>query len=117
MRFMSLLRLADPFYIGVRDVAAASSWYVEKLGMKKVKVELDDPEGCIALGFPEEVSTAIILGPADAPPDESTRMFYSSNIRKTNEKLAGMGVSVGATQQDRQGTHYFEMRDLEGNVI
>jgi len=28
-----------------------------------------------------------------------------------------MGVDVAEIQQDRQGTHYFEMRDLEGNVI
>jgi hypothetical protein len=26
-------------------------------------------------------------------------------------------VNVGEIQRDRQGTHYFEMRDLEGNLI
>src|SRR5947207_14138467 len=31
--------------------------------------------------------------------------------------LVSRGVNVGDIQQDGQGTHFFEMRDLEGNVI
>jgi hypothetical protein len=27
------------------------------------------------------------------------------------------GVQVGNVEQDRQGTHYFQVRDPEGNVI
>ena len=30
---------------------------------------------------------------------------------------AFFGVNVGEIQQDRQGTRFFEMRDLENNVI
>jgi hypothetical protein len=40
---MPLLTIADSFYIGVLDVALATSWYIEKLGLQKVPPELDDP--------------------------------------------------------------------------
>jgi hypothetical protein len=44
-------------------------------------------------------------------------MLYASNIKKAREVLWFWGVNVGEIQEDRQGTHYFEMRDLEGSVI
>lgn len=44
-------------------------------------------------------------------------MLYAGNINKAWEWLSSRGVNVGAVQEDRQGTHYFEMRDLEGNAI
>jgi hypothetical protein len=44
-------------------------------------------------------------------------MLYSSNLKKARERLISQGVSVSEIQQDRQGTHFFEMRDLEGNVV
>jgi hypothetical protein len=36
---MSLLTIADAFYIGVLDLTAATAWYIEKLGLQKVPVE------------------------------------------------------------------------------
>jgi hypothetical protein len=44
-------------------------------------------------------------------------MLYTSRIEKAREYLTSRGVFVGEIQQDRQGTHFFEMRDLENNVI
>jgi hypothetical protein len=43
--------------------------------------------------------------------------LYTSNIKKAKELLSARGVSAGEIQQDAQGTHYFELRDLEGNAI
>jgi hypothetical protein len=114
---MSLLWVADSFYIGVRDVAAASSWYIEKLGLKKTTVEMDEGEGCVALVFPKEIPTPIVLGPLRAKTDGTTPMLYSSNIKKAKDWLGSRRVNVGEVLQDRQGTHYFELRDLEGNAI
>jgi len=114
---MPLLSIADSFYIGVLDVESATSWYIEKLGLQKVPAEMDDPEGCVALGFSKKGQTCVALGPRGKPTDETTPMLYASNIKKAREVLGSRGVNVGEIQQDRQGTHYFEMRDLEGNVI
>jgi hypothetical protein len=115
---MPLLTIADSFYIGVLDVESATSWYIEKLGLQKVPAEMDGPEGCVALDFSKKDQTCIaVLGPQGKPADGTTPMLYASNIGKAREVLGSRGVYVGGIQQDRQGTHYFEMRDLEGNVI
>jgi catechol 2,3-dioxygenase-like lactoylglutathione lyase family enzyme len=114
---MSLLSSAGTAnYIPVADIAAATAWYIEKLGLRKVKVELDDGEDCVALGFSKD-DYALCLGPLGRSSEESTHMLNSSNVKKAREFLISQGVNVGEIQQDRQGTHYFEMRDLEGNLI
>ena len=114
---MPLLTIADSFYIGVLDVESATSWYIEKLGLQKVPADMDDPEGCVALGFSNEDQTCAVLGPPGKPTDGTTPILYASNILKAREVLGSRGVIVGEVQEDRQGTHYFEMRDLEGTVI
>jgi hypothetical protein len=79
---------------------------------------MDDSEGCVVLGFSKKDQTCIaVLGPGGKPTDETTPMLYAANIKKAREVLGSSGVHVGEIQQDRQGTHYFEIRDLEGNVI
>ncbi|HEY1272853.1 MAG TPA: VOC family protein [Terriglobales bacterium] len=113
---MSLLRPAGANYVGVRDLASAISWYTDKLGLHKVQIEMDDPEGCVALGF-DKRDAALVLGPADRSSDELSPLMYASNLKKAREFLSGRGVNVGEIQKDRQNTHFFEMRDLEGNVI
>jgi len=35
---MSLLWVADSFYVGSHNVAAAASWYIEKFGLKQTQV-------------------------------------------------------------------------------
>jgi hypothetical protein len=60
---------------------------------------------------------ALVLGPSGKPADELTPMLYASNLKKAREFLRYRGVNVGEVQEDGQGTHFFEMRDMEGNVI
>jgi hypothetical protein len=84
---MSLLRPGGTNHIGVRGLAAATAWYREKLGLPKIDDEMDEPEGCIALGFIKD-EYAITLGPPGRSKDSSR------------------GVNIGEIQQDRQGTHY-----------
>jgi hypothetical protein len=114
---MSLLTIADSVYIGVADIRAASAWYMEKLGLRPMPPTPDDEEGCVALGFSKEDRVAIVLGPRGKPTDGATPMLYASKIGKARDLLSSRGVNVGALQKDRQGTHYFEIRDLEGNLL
>jgi hypothetical protein len=114
---MSLLAIADSFYIGVLDLAAATSWYVEKLGLQEVPVEMDDAVGFVALGFSKKDQNAICLGPRGRPTDGTSPMLYASNIKKAREVLSSRGVNVVDVQEDLQGTHYFQIRDLEDNLI
>lgn len=114
---MALFSPAGTNYIAVADTAAAISWYKDKLGLHKINLELD--EG-VAMGFSKD-QCALVLGPPvppiDGPPSGETSMLYTSNVKKARELLSARGVYVGAIQQDRQGTHCFEMHDPEGNVI
>ena len=89
---------------------------MQNLGLRKVTVEMDDGEGCVALGFSKD-ECAQVLGPSGKPTDELTPMLYASNLKKAREFLSSRGVNVGEVQEDGQGTHFFEMRDMEGNVI
>jgi len=107
---------ADSFYIGVHDLAAATTWYTEKLGLQKVPLKMDDEEGCIVLGFSKNDQTRITLGPR-IPTGGMTPMLYASKADKARDALSSRGVIVGEIKEDRQGTHFFEMRDLEDNGI
>ena len=99
--------------MSLRLLGTSRSW-----GSKKVPAELDDPEGCVALGFSKKDQTCIaVLGPRNKPADGTTPMLNASNINKAREILGSKGVNDGEIQEDRQGTHYFEMRDMEGSVI
>jgi hypothetical protein len=103
-------------YIGTVDIAALTAWYIDKLGLRKSKVEVDDGEDCVALGFSKD-DYALCLGPRGLPTDESIPRLYSSNLKRAKESLFSRGVNVGEIQQDRQGTSFFEMRDPENNLI
>jgi hypothetical protein len=63
---MALLEPGGANYIGVRNVQAAVAWYIEKLALRKIKVELDDGDDCVALGF-EKDDVAVVLGPVGKP--------------------------------------------------
>jgi catechol 2,3-dioxygenase-like lactoylglutathione lyase family enzyme len=113
---MSLLRIPDSICIGVTDVAAASSWYTEKLGVQQDLVSTGDAGECVSLGLSTRDEAAIVLGPRDTTPEERP-ILYTSNIEKARDLLTSRGVSVSPIEEDQQGTHYFIMRDLEGNEI
>jgi catechol 2,3-dioxygenase-like lactoylglutathione lyase family enzyme len=115
---MSVLRPGGTNNIGARNVPAAVAWYIEKLGLREIKTDMDDCEGCVALGFDKE-EYAVTVGPFDpaGASDEFTHSLCTGNIKKAHAFLTSRGVQVTEIQQDRQGTYYFEMRDLEGNVV
>jgi len=114
---MSLLWVADSFYVGSHNVPATASWYIEKFGLKQTQVELDAGEGCVGLTFTKELPTPIVIGPVSSSTDASTRMLYTSGIEKVRRLLGSRGVNFGPVETDRQGTRYFSVQDLEGNAI
>jgi hypothetical protein len=113
---MSLLSPGGSNYIGVRDLQAATTWYIEKLDLRKVNIELDDGEGCVALGF-DKNECAVVLGPMGKPTEEPNPLLYARNLKKARDFLSTRGVRAGEIQEDRQGTHFFEIYDLEGNMV
>jgi len=111
-----LFSAAGANYIPVSNLQAAVAWYAEKLGLRKVEIQMDDGEDCVALGFSKD-DYAFCLGPIGGSSGEMTPMLNSSSLKKAREFLISRGVNVTDILQDRQGTHYFEMRDLDNNLI
>ncbi len=109
----SLLRIPASTYVGVRDARSASDWYIDKLGMRKLALSA---EGTVTLKFKAE-DKPLILVPRDKYYPRPTPMLYTSKIQKAKEVLSSRGLHAGMIEQDRQGTHYFDVRDSEGNLI
>ncbi len=112
----SLFRNGGANYMPVSNIEAATAWYKEKFGIKRVNVELDDAENCIPLGSSDE-ECLFVLGPQGQSSGEFAAKLFTSSLRKAREHLISRGVLVDEIQQDGQGTHFFTARDLEGNAI
>jgi hypothetical protein len=101
--------------VGIRDLARSVAWYVEKLGLREIEVEMDESEGCVALGFSND-EYIVALGPAGKLTAELRPLLFTTNIKKAKDFLNSRGAGLGEIEQGAQG-HYFEIRDPEGNVI
>lgn len=112
---MSLFTPVGTNYIPVLDLAASASWYANIFALRQRPTQFDDGQTGIELSQSEELF--FVLGPRDAPGNDETPMLYTSHVEKARKFLLSRAVNLGDVQQDRQGTHFFEMRDLEGNVI
>ena len=110
----SLLTVPQPTYVMVRDVAASSSWYSEKFGLRKL-AEQSRPDG-VALQF-DQAADPVILIPKDPAGFRRAPIFFTRKIRKVRSRLIESGVSVSPVQKDRQGTSFFEIQDTEGNTL
>jgi hypothetical protein len=89
-------------------------WYAEKLGLSEIEVEMDESERCVALGFSDD-EYVVALGPAGTLTDELRPLLFTTNIKKAKDFLNSRGAGLGEIEQG-VGTHYFEIRDPEGDV-
>jgi len=112
---MALFRPAGTNYIPVLDLSSAASWYVDKFGLRQHPTKFDDGQRGVELSDSDELF--FVLGPRGLPADDETPMLYTSRIDKARNYLSSRGVNVGEIQRDRQGTRFFEIRDLENNLI
>ena len=103
-------------YVGVRDLPRSVSWYKERLGLGEIDVEMDESEGCVALGFSND-EYIVALGPTGKPTGELRPLLFTQNITKARDYVSSRGAAVGPIERDAQGTLHFEIRDPEGNVI
>ena len=112
----SLLTVPQPTYVAVRDVAGAAPWYAEKFGLRKLAATEQPRKDGIRLQFNENTHP-VILAPKDPVVARPTPMFFTRKLDRVRDALTANGVSAGPIQQDRQGTHFFELLDCEGNPL
>ena len=118
---MAILRFSEPISVPVHDLEIAKRWYCEKLDFKEMPALEDDPgaialqhepgEGILILGLPDEKN------PGSLEPSPAVPTLFTDKIEKARNLLNSRGVACGPVQRDRQGTHYFEIRDADGNLL
>jgi catechol 2,3-dioxygenase-like lactoylglutathione lyase family enzyme len=109
----------DNCVVDVRNLDAAREWYKEKLGLREAhtdrKTTLDDRSRTLA--FPMAPFLSLVEIAQGASPEKRHVIFFAKNLEKTQQWLAGRGVSVGPTTTDSGGNRLFQFQDLEGNTI
>jgi len=115
-RMSWLLHIPGPTYVEIKNPSASAAWYVEKLGLRRLAPSEDADRRTIRLTFSVD-GEEMRLGPHDPLSLGGTVMLYSRRLKRAREVLRGRGIDIGTIQLDRQGTSYFEFRDLEGNTI
>jgi predicted enzyme related to lactoylglutathione lyase len=99
----------------VQDIDSVSPWYVEKLGLRKSNEEPPKP-GSATFNFKAD-GHSVILTTRDGFQTVKIPILFAKKIGKVRDVLAARGAEVGNVVHDRQGIHYFEIHDPEGNVI
>lgn len=107
---------APSLYILVRDIDSVSSWYVEKLGLRKL-AEAPSAEPSAAIFRFKADGNSVILTSRSVFQTGKTPILFAKKIGRMREVMSARGVDVGAIEQDRQGIHYFQIHDPEGNAI
>jgi predicted enzyme related to lactoylglutathione lyase len=107
---------APSLRIRVRDIASVSPWYVEKLGLRKLAEAPPEEPGAATFKFKTD-GHSVILTDRSGFQTGKTPILFTKNICRIKNVLVARGVEAGPIEQDRQGIHYFQVRDPEGNVI
>jgi predicted enzyme related to lactoylglutathione lyase len=100
----------------VRDIDSVTPWYVEKLGLRKLAAAPPAEPSAAIFRFKAD-GNSVILTTRDGSQTGKTPILFSKKIDRMRDVMSARGVDVGAIEQDRQGIHYFQIHDPEGNAI
>jgi len=100
----------------VRDIDSVTPWYVEKLGLRK-SAKAPPQEPCAATFRFKADGNSVILTTRSGFQTGKTPILFAKKIGRMRDVMSARGVDVGAIEQDRQGIHYFQIHDPEGNAI
>lgn len=107
---------APSLRILVRDIGSVSPWYEEKLGLRKLAQTPSAEPSSATFRFKAD-GHSVILTTRSGFQTGKTPILFSKKIDRIKRVLVARGVEAGPMEQDRQGTHYFQIHDPEGNVI
>ena len=112
--------IADNCAVDVRSVAAAREWYTEKLGLRDALIDREEDSGRpfvdLHISNDDTFLSLVELEPG-ASVENRHVIFFTKNLEKTHQWLAGRGVPVEPPTTDSGGNHFFRFQDLEGNTI
>ncbi len=116
----------DSLTLAYSDVEAAKHWWIETFGCKVAKEPSDwdcplPSDVCLQLPG-HDAPTILLTSKSELEqagynrPSPLAPVIFCEKLKKGHEQLASRGVLVGAIQ-DGGDTQFFEIRDIEGNVI
>lgn len=116
----------DSVALSYSDVQAAKQWWVNAFDCKVVKVPSDWDNHLpsdIALTLPRDDQPTILLSSRSEVeeagfdrPVPVVSVIFCDELKDAYERLSSRGIVVTPIQ-DGGDTQFFEMRDLEGNLI
>lgn len=112
--------IADNCGVDVRNLPAAIEWYKDKLALHQSHDRKEDDSGrpFADLHVPRTDTLVSLLElPTGTPPGKHHVIFYTSDLEKTHQWLAGRGVAVELPSTGSGGNRFFRFYDLEGNAI
>jgi hypothetical protein len=116
----------DSVTLAYSDLDAAKRWWIEAFDGKVATVPADwdcSLPSDVALQLPGHDAPTILLSAKSEieqagydRPSPLTSVIFCQKLKKGHEQLESRGVFAGPIQ-DGGDTHFFEIRDIEGNVI
>jgi catechol 2,3-dioxygenase-like lactoylglutathione lyase family enzyme len=115
-----------PFFIAgncavdVKNLAAVREWYKEKLGFREAPKNRQEDSGRafvdLYISNDDTFLSLVELEPG-ASIESRHVIFFTKNLEKAHQWLAGRGVAVEPTSTDSGGNRLCRFQDLEGNNI
>jgi catechol 2,3-dioxygenase-like lactoylglutathione lyase family enzyme len=116
MRYHPLMKLfIGCITVPVDNLEAAARWYAEKLNLQNEGYKQDETSGFYQVVSRDALTRIVLVSREEGGEDRP--ILNTDNAAKAREWLQSRGVNAGPVETDRQGTHFFEMRDLEENLI
>jgi hypothetical protein len=122
---MALFR-TDSIVLSYTNVEAAKKWWIDAFDCKVVKVPSDwdnQLPSDVALKLPGyDVPTILLNSRAEVEqagfdkPSPVASDIFCDKLKKAHEELSSRGIGPGPIQ-DGGDMQFFEIRDLEGNLI
>ena len=104
------------------NLEVAVSWYKEKLDCRELTREeketlRSDESSVTILALPGPYLTGVYFYPDPSGNPTTVPVLYVGDLAKAHRLLSERGVACTPIQSDASGHSYFELRDLDGNVI
>jgi predicted enzyme related to lactoylglutathione lyase len=107
---------ASSLRILVQNIDSVAPWYEEKLGLRKLAQTPPSESNAAVFRFKPD-GRSVILTTRSGSQTGKTPILFTKKIDRIKKVLVERGVEAGPVEQDRQGIHYFQIHDPEGNAI
>jgi catechol 2,3-dioxygenase-like lactoylglutathione lyase family enzyme len=106
----------DTVILRVREIAAATAWYVAHLGGEAIYEDEDQRLAVIEFSGGSTLTLWQVENDAEVVPSSTYPILATGDARAAHAALRTAGVDVGALKET-PGVIYFRLQDPDGNPI